>query len=265
LKLPVTSFPISVLKRPQWKRLPRLQEKENHRSITILTARKKSSRPSLKGKLMNKMKTRIMLVSALTLMIISVQSLQAQFEYGVHAGMNLETQAKLGQLWDNCDLYQGYLLGGFIEYKAFKNISFQTELNYQKKGDKTISKVEETNSVTKREFNYLSVPLLIKTTVHDSGLGERYDLSFFAGPYAGYLTSANSKVKLGGTTSNENIENVAEKFDTGVVLGGGVKYKLGNGGAIIAELRYEMGLSKIDKKDPDLRNKGIGITLGYRF
>ena len=114
------------------------------------------------------MKSKIMLVSVLTIMVITSQNLKAQFEYGIHAGMNLETQAKLGQLWNNCDFYQGYLLGGFVEYKPFKNISFQTELNYQKKGDKSVSTVEGVSSVTRREFNYLSVPLLLKTTIHDA-------------------------------------------------------------------------------------------------
>jgi len=206
-----------------------------------------------------------MLVSVLTIMIITIQNTNAQFEYGVHAGMNLQTQAKLGQLWNNCDLYQGYLIGGFIEYKPFNSISFQAEVNYQKKGDKTISTVEGVNSVIKREFNYLSVPLLVKTTVHDAGLGDRFDLTFFGGPYAGYLTSANAKLKVGGNTTSEDIKNEAEKYDMGVVFGSGIKYKLGNGAAIIAELRYEMGLSKIDKQDQDLRNKGAGITIGYRF
>jgi len=206
-----------------------------------------------------------MLVSVLTIMVITSQNLKAQFEYGLHAGMNLETQAKLGQLWNNCDFYQGYLLGGFVEYKPFKNISFQTELNYQKKGDKSVSTVEGVSSVTRREFNYLSVPLLLKTTIHDAGLGDKFDLTFFAGPYAGYLTTANSRLKTGDSVTTKDIDNEAEKFDMGTVFGGGIKYKLGNGAAIIAELRYEMGLSKIDKQDQDLRNKGAGITIGYRF
>ena len=61
------------------------------------------------------------------------------------------------------------------------------------------------------------------------------------------------------------MDYLAEKTDWGIVFGGGISYKLANGGAILAELRYEMGLSKVDKQDTDLRNKGMGLTIGYRF
>jgi hypothetical protein len=211
------------------------------------------------------MKTKIILFAALTTMLLTSQNLQAQLKYGLHAGGNLETQAELGELWNNCEIYQGFLFGGFLEYGVGKNLSLQTELNYQKKGEKINSTVEGVKSVTRREFNYLSVPLLVKGTFHDAGLGEKWDLTFFAGPYAGYLTSAHSKLKVGNSTTPLDIDNQAEKADLGAILGGGVIYKMSNGGAIVADLRYEMGLTKIDNQNPDLRNKGMGLTIGYRF
>jgi hypothetical protein len=210
------------------------------------------------------MKTKLFLIAAITAMLFTCQTMQAQVKFGVHAAANLETQAKLGQLWNNCDLYQGFLVGGFLEYKAGNNLSFQTELNYQKKGAKFTSTNQGSESVVRRDFNYLTVPLLVKGTFHDNGLGENWDLNLFTGPYLGYLTSAHSNLN-NANNSAVDIENQAEKIDWGVIIGGGVTYKLGNGGAIIAELRYQMGLNKIDKEDTDLRNKGMGITIGYRF
>jgi hypothetical protein len=211
------------------------------------------------------MKTKTILFAGLIAMLFTCQNLQAQFNYGVHAGMNLETQAPLGELWNNCEVYQGFLIGGFLEYKTGKTLSFQTELNYQKKGEKVKTVLEGVEAINRREFNYLSVPLLVKATFHDEGLSEKMDLNFFAGPYVGYLTSANSRLKAGNSTLPVAIESQAENADMGAIFGGGAIYKLTNGGAIIAELRYEMGLSKIDKQDPDLRNKGFGLTVGYRF
>ena len=210
------------------------------------------------------MKTKIFFIAAITAMLFTCQTMQAQVKFGVHAAANLETQAKLGQLWNNCDLYQGFLVGGFLEYKAGNNLSFQTELNYQKKGAKFTSTNQGSESVVRRDFNYLTVPLLVKGTFHDNGLGDNWDLTLFTGPYLGYLTSAHSNLN-NANSSAIDIENQAEKTDWGVIIGGGVTYKLGNGGAIIAELRYQMGLNKIDKEDTDLRNKGMGITIGYRF
>jgi hypothetical protein len=211
------------------------------------------------------MKTKIFFIAGLTALLFTCQTLQAQIKYGVHAAANLETQAELGQLWNNVDLYQGFLVGGFLEYRVGNNLSFQTELNYQKKGAKFTSTLNGTESVEKKEFNYLTVPILIKGNIHDVNLGENWDLTLFTGPYIGYLTSANSKVKAGKITTPIDIDSQAEKTDWGIIFGGGISYKLNNGGAIIAELRYQMGLSKVDKLDPDLRNKGMGLIIGYRF
>ena len=210
------------------------------------------------------MKTKLFFIAAITAMLFTCQTLQAQVKYGVHAAANLETQADFGQLWNNCDLYQGFLVGGFLEYKAGNNLAFQTELNYQKKGAKFTSTEMGTESVVRRTFNYMTVPLLVKSTFHDTGLGENWDLALFTGPYLSYLTSANSNLRDANNASID-IENQAEKTDWGFIFGGGVTYKLANGGAIIGELRYQMGLKKIDKVDTDLRNKGMGITIGYRF
>jgi hypothetical protein len=211
------------------------------------------------------MKTKIFSITGMIALLFTCQTIQAQLKYGLHAGLNLETQAELGELWNNSDLYQGFMAGGFLEYNAGKTISLQTEFNYQKKGGKFTSISEGAESVVRREFDYLTVPFLVKGNLHDKGLSENWDLSLFAGPYLGFLTSAHTNIKTGNGTSSADIDNQAEKTDLGAVFGGGVSYKLNSGGAIIAELRYQMGLNKIDKLDPDLRNKGMGLTIGYRF
>ncbi len=211
------------------------------------------------------MKTKIFLIAGVSAMLLTCQTMNAQLNYGIHAGLNLETQADLGELWNNVDLYQGYSVGGLIEYKAGNILSFQTELNYQKKGSKYSTNFQGSESVVKREFNYFTVPVLIKGNFHDKGLGDNWDLSVFTGPYMGFLTSAHSRVKTGNYTFPVDINSLAEKTDWGIIFGGGVTYKLSSGGALIAELRYQMGLNQVDKQNTDLRNKGMGITFGYRF
>jgi hypothetical protein len=211
------------------------------------------------------MKTKLFFFAAIAVLLLTCQTMQAQLKYGIHAAANLETQAKLGQLWNNSDLYQGFLIGGFLDYKVGNTISLQTELNYQKKGEKYTSTSEGSESTVRREFDYLTVPILLKGNFHDKGLGDNWDLTLFTGPYIGFLTSAHSNIKTGGKTTSIDIQNQADKSDWGLIFGGGVSYKLGNGGAIIGELRYQMGLNGVDKQDTDLRNKGMGLTLGYRF
>lgn len=211
------------------------------------------------------MKTKIYFIASAIAVLFTCQNLDAQIKYGLHAGLNLETQSELGTLWNNVDLYQGYTIGGFFEYEAAKKLSIQPEINYQKKGEKIESSSEGSKSTLRRELNYVSVPVLIKGNFYPSEAGENWTLSLFTGPYIGYLTSSHSNLKEGGTTTHLNINDQTEKTDWGFVFGGGVAYKLGNGGAIVADLRYEMGLGKVDKEDSDLRNKSFGLVLGYRF
>ena len=45
----------------------------------------------------------------------------------------------------------------------------------------------------------------------------------------------------------------------------GIIHELKGSGAIVGEIRYEMGLKAIDKQDSELRNKGLNLTIGYRF
>jgi hypothetical protein len=211
------------------------------------------------------MKTKIFFIAGMTALLLTSQTMQAQIKFGVHTAGNLETQAELGQLWNNSDMYQGFLIGGFLDYKIGNSLSIQTELNYQKKGGKFSSTSEGVESILRREFNYITIPLLLKGNFIDKGFGDNWELSLFTGPYIGFLTSAHSSIKTGGTKSPIDIHNQADKKDFGAIFGTGVSYKLNNGGAIIAELRYQMGLSEVDKLDSGLRNKGMGITLGYRF
>ena len=211
------------------------------------------------------MKTKLFFIAVATLVLLNCQTSQAQLKFGAHAALNIETQTEAGELWNNANFYQGYLIGGFMDYRMGKTLSLQTELNYQKKGRKYDNNSEGSETVVRNEFNYITIPLLAKANIHDNSLGDKWDLSFFSGPYIGFLTSAYSNSETGNDKTTVNIEDQAENTDFGLIFGGGVSYKLRSGDAIIAELRYQMGLNQVDKQDPDLRNKGMGITIGYRF
>ncbi|HNW57080.1 MAG TPA: porin family protein [Bacteroidales bacterium] len=198
--------------------------------------------------------------------LLACQEMQAQIKYGVRTGLNFRTQSELGELWDNADIYPGFLVGGFLEYSVGASLSLQTELNYETKGEKYDNTLTGIKTTTKRDFDYLSVPLLVKGTFgKELGLTDKWNVTGFAGPYYGYLTSANAKTKIGSTKTDTDLDDHSEKSDWGAIFGGGVTYNLTNGCAIVAELRYEMGLGKIDKDDSDLRNKVIGLSVGYRF
>lgn len=201
-----------------------------------------------------------------TIILTGYSTTYAQIKFGVHAGLNLETQAKLGQLWNNSDPYQGFILGTFSEYrKQGSHFAVQLELNYQKKGLKTTETSDGVSIISRREFNYLSVPLLARYYVHDAGLGDKLDVVFLAGPYAGFLTSVNSKVKAGGISTSVDIDDQARKTDAGAILGFGVTHTLQSGKVITTEFRYGLGIKGVDKSDDELTNKEFGIILGMSF
>jgi len=211
------------------------------------------------------MKKNIFLSALFAILLLTANKLNAQLHYGLHAGLNVETQAELGLLWNNVQLYQGFTAGAVLEYEAGNSLSFQTEINYKKKGEKVESWVNENKTVLRREFNYVTVPVLAKYNFKAADAGNDWKFSLFTGPYAGFLTSVHAKSRSQGITTSIDINDQAEKSDWGVIFGGGISKKLSNGSAITAELRYDMGLSKVDKENPDLRNKGFGIVLGYMF
>lgn len=213
-----------------------------------------------------KMKSKIFLAAGLTILLFSCQTIQGQVNFGIKAGMNLETQSELGQLWDNNEIRAGFLVGGTVEYVFNDRLSVQTELNFLQKGEQHSTSKNGTNSDIQEEFNYITVPLFIKASFSEElGLSANWNLYGYAGPYYSYLISADYKVKENGETSVTDVTDDSVKDDLGIVLGGGLSYKLKNGNAIYTDLRYDMGLYEISNVNSDLRNKAINLGIGYRF
>lgn len=214
------------------------------------------------------MKAKNVTLAGIAALLFACQILQGQGQvnFGIKAGLNIETQSELGQLWDNDVLQPGFLFGGTVEYYLTKSISLQTELNFQQKGYRSESVIGGVSSEIKRKYNYLNVPLLLKADLSDKmEMAGGWNIFAFAGPCYGYLISGDYIVKTGGNTSDTDITAGSVKNDWGVVFGGGVSHTLSNGGAVFSELRYDMGLFSIDNDDSDLRNKAISICLGYKF
>jgi hypothetical protein len=212
------------------------------------------------------MKSKIFFAAGLATLLLTCQTMQGQVNFGVKAGMNLETQSELGQLWNNNEIRAGFLVGGSAEYILNDRLSIQTELNLLQKGEAHNVSVNGVNSDIQEEFNYITVPLFLKGNFNDElGLGEKWSIYGYAGPYYSYLVSAKSKTTIKGETTKTDITDNSVKNDWGLVLGGGVSRNLNNGNAVFAELRYDMGLYEISDENSDLRNKAINLSIGYRF
>jgi len=188
----------------------------------------------------------------------------AQIKFGVKEGINLSTQSELGMLWDNNDVKTGFTLGATFDYRFHSVVSLQTELNYKTEGLAYESGESSSKKNINRNYDYYNIPLLIKGRFNEQlGLGESWMVSFYGGPYYSYLRSSESEIEENGVTTVSDYDDISNNSDWGLILGGEVA-KVFNKGELFFDLRYEMGLTDVTEND-DIKNKVIGIGIGYRF
>ena len=197
-------------------------------------------------------------------LIIMTLMVNAQIKFGIKEGINLSTQSELGMLWDNNDIKTGFTLGATFDYRFHSLLSVQTELNYKTTGLAYEVTESSNKQDIKRNYDYYNIPVLLKARFSDQlGLNESWTVSFYGGPYYSYLKSAETEIKENGITTISDYEDQSNTSDWGAIFGGEVA-KHFTKGELFLDLRYEMGLSDITKDD-DLKNKVIGIGIGYRF
>ena len=205
---------------------------------------------------------------------------QAQISIGVRAGANLANVS----FSDTSDLdigdpktRVGAILGAVLEMGITEKLAIQVEPSFIQKGWRIKDESQLLGQTIKIDgnytFNYIDVPVLAKLRFN----GENTGLYAFAGPTFGYMASGKYKVtsEFAGQkeTEEEDIEFDDEdginRFDVGATLGAGFQLNLG-GGRLFFDARYNLGLSNIaDEEEVDddfsIRNKGIGLSIGYLF
>ena len=209
------------------------------------------------------MKTKGLILSGILLLITI--TVNAQVKFGIKESINLSTQSKLGMLWDNNDIKTGFTLGVTFDYRFHSTLSVQTELNYKTEGLAYEANETSGKMNINRNYDYYNIPLLLKGRFNNQlGLGESWLISFYGGPYYSYLRSAESEIKENGITTITDYTKESNNSDLGLILGGEVA-KVFNKGELFFDIRYEMGLSDVTENGNDLKNKVIGIGIGYRF
>jgi len=136
-------------------------------------------------------------------------------------------------------------IGFLAEVIVSDKVSFQPELLYSGQGF--------VGEDTKKKFNYINVPLLLKYYVAEN-------ISIEAGPQVGFLISAVER----GNAGNTDLEDQSF-IDFGVNLGLG--YELPSG--IFFQGRYNLGLTNINGADNSdtlkYTNSVFQISVGYMF
>lgn len=211
-------------------------------------------------------------LSLLGLLAFSTSAIAQEVKFGPKAGINFANLS--GDVEDN-KMLMGFHVGAFAEIKLNDKFAIQPEILYSAQGTKmetseTLMGVTYT-AESDAKLNYINVPIMAKYYITDNFAVE-------AGPYVGFLASANSKGSYtnAGTTVefDEDIKDELKSVDFG--LGLGASFNMENGFFVGA--RYGLGLSTVEEdytenvggvqvthKAADIKNGVIQVSVGYKF
>ncbi|MFN8713560.1 MAG: porin family protein [Bacteroidota bacterium] len=160
----------------------------------------------------------------------------------------------------------GYSGGLFVQYNFRKIISVRTGGYYERKGSSLEFLFTDINGTIigtfkgKENFNYLTVPLLVRAT-----FGQKLNYFVNAGPYIGFLMKKTEYTEafqsIPEITSDQT--DLFKKTETGLSFGIGVSYTLKEKFALSFEARNNLGLT--DTSDLPVINNGVIKTNAVNF
>lgn len=205
----------------------------------------------------------------------------AQISVGAKAGVYTSfidvTEAAEG-LTQNVEGLTTPTFGLVAEIGVSENFAFQPELLYTTKGFKVnegininLGGLPIPAGVTARtKINYLEVPLLAKYKFGSAAL--KFNVT--AGPVVSYAvngqldTRANLLFDINPIKTNIDLDALNyERLEVSASIGAGMAYET-SGGEFFADARYVHGFSDLYNApvvDLNLKNRGIGVTLGYKM
>ncbi len=204
----------------------------------------------------------------------------AQVSVGAKAGVYTSfidvTEAAEG-LTQNVEGLTTATFGIVSEIGLGENFAFQPELLYTTKGFKVSEGLNinlggfpiPAGVTASTKINYLELPLLAKYKFGNEGL--RFNIT--AGPVVSYAmnghldTRANLLVDINPIKTNIDLDALNyERMEISASIGAGMEYETGSG-ALFADARYVHGFSDLYNApvvDLNLKNRGIGVTVGYK-
>lgn len=176
-------------------------------------------------------------------------SANAQIDFGVKAGLNMSNITGLDANSNN-KLKTGFFAGIASDIKLGGGLHLKPELVYAQQGTNAGFSNGFTIISYTDNLNYLNLPILLAYQF-------KKGLFLQTGPQIGFLLSANYKEK-GQTTSTKDYYN-----KTDLSWGFGAGYKFAKNLAV--DLRYNLGLSKIDEDGEKAYNAAFQLGVAYYF
>ena len=208
----------------------------------------------------------------LVLSILFAGTSFAQVKFGITTGLNISSFSESGSDAEVYNYIAGLQGGLVVDFNITENFSVIPEILFSQLGAYQLYEEERNSKNTYSYYwilNYLQVPLNFAYKIN---VGSSHKFTLFAGPYAGYLLSAQYKVEsdIDGakkTEKEEDIkigsgENEVKALDFGI--NAGIGFQFGNG--IFIKTQYNLGLNNLsNNSNSTLKNKNVAITIGYYF
>lgn len=185
---------------------------------------------------------------------------EADNHFGIKAGASL-TNLVGKDVTSSTNSLIGYHGGLVANIALSERFSIQPELLYSVKGVKTEQSFAGTTFKATQNLHYVDLPVMLKA---------KFNQVFVeAGPQAGVLVRAKSKVEGGSTTEEVSNKDEFSKLDFGYALG--VGYQLESGPMV--GFRYNGGITNVAQAEivggqrlqAKARNSAFQLYVGYMF
>jgi uncharacterized protein YunC (DUF1805 family) len=216
---------------------------------------------------------------AVALLLFSINFSFAQISIGAKAGVYtsfLSTTDAVDNVTPDIESVTSPTFGLVSEIAIGENFAFQPELLYTTKGFKMTESMNinlgglpiPAGVTARTKINYLELPLLAKYKFGENNL----KFNIMAGPVLGYAINGHLKSDANLIIDINTVKNKIdldalnyERFEVNAAVGAGVTYEM-EGGKLFADVRYVQGFTDLYKApvvDLNLRNRGVGVTVGY--
>lgn len=209
-----------------------------------------------------------MMLLAFSVCVFAQETGASKMNFGIQAGVgfaNVSGDSAKADPGETKKARTGIGGGVFATFKLNDQFGIQPELLYLQKG----VKYEAGAAKTTVKADYIEIPVYLKWMPKIEG---KVQPSIFAGPYVGFLMSA--KIKGEGFTGadsifngEEDVKDSTKSTDFGVSFGAGFGYELSPKGEFFLNVRYDLGMTKIDDhaEQQDFKSNLFAIMIGYKF
>ncbi len=224
------------------------------------------------------MRGKIILFAIIFTLIFSwgEDTLAQPINLGIKGGINFAKSARdVAPKPDDISPRTVFGFGGILEIGISDPIYLQVEPRYIEKGAKwkfTFWFFEVFEVISNVKLAYFEIPISVKAKFNAGNI-QPY---LFAGPTLSFLSSAKVDYESQSQKGTEDIKDDTEPREYSIDFGAGIAYEIAPKAFITGDIRYTLGLSRINNKSTievggltitlrDVKSRDIKILIGLLF